>query len=192
MDRVPLNEHDANQGAQSRGEFLGMDGNSGWYLLGAAGIALLGVIVGWGLLGFSLLACLIAGFALCLLALAYVFALKNKRPAHFDTDFFEATLIEAGVLGSNFGPSLGAGASIRRTVRVAPGAAPSRAASRNPKRVRIHALLTSVPVTSAAAAATAPDKPAESVVPLAAYETLRQDLAATEDWLAEALAERED
>ena len=48
-----LNEHDANQGAQSSGEFLGMTGNSGWYLIGAGGATIFMVILLWGLLGLS-------------------------------------------------------------------------------------------------------------------------------------------
>src|SRR5687768_9478757 len=104
MDRTLLNEHDANQGAQSRGEFLGMTGNSGWYLLGSIGASLLIVILCWGMLGVSLLLCLLVGVVLCGLSVAYVFALKNNRPEHYDTDFFESALIEAGVVQLRFGP----------------------------------------------------------------------------------------
>ena len=46
MNSTHLNEHDANQGAQSSGEFLGMTGNSGWYLLGAGGATIMMVIIG--------------------------------------------------------------------------------------------------------------------------------------------------
>jgi hypothetical protein len=104
VNHTLLNEHDANQGAQSRGEFLGMTGNSGWYLLGSIGTSLLMVILCWGILGVSLLLCLFAGIVLCGLAVAYVFTLKNNRPEHFDTDFFESVLVEAGVLEMAFGP----------------------------------------------------------------------------------------
>ena len=101
---MQLNEHDANQGAQSSGEFLGMSGNSGWYLLGAVGASLMMVIFLWGILGMSLLLCLFVGLILCLASVAYVFALKNSRPEHYDTDFFESALVEAGVLRFSFGP----------------------------------------------------------------------------------------
>src|SRR4051812_6068764 len=97
MDRTLLNEHDANQGAQSRGEFLGMTGTSGWYLLGSIGASLLIVILCWGMLGVSLLLCLLVGVVLCGLSVAYVFTLKNNRPEHYDTDFFESALVEAGM-----------------------------------------------------------------------------------------------
>src|SRR5580693_1066759 len=98
MNTTYLNQHDANQGAQSQGEFLGMTGNSAWYLLGSAGASILLVIVLWGILGLSLLLCLTIGLLLCLLSLTYVFTLKNNKPQHYDTDFFESALIEAGVL----------------------------------------------------------------------------------------------
>lgn len=104
MQSTHLNEHDANQGAQSSGEFLGMTGNSGWYLLGSGGATILIVVLLWGILGVSLLLCLAVGFLLCGLSLAYVFALKNNKPAHYDTDFFESALVEAGVREFRFGP----------------------------------------------------------------------------------------
>jgi len=99
-----LNEHDANQGAQSTGEFLGMAGNSGWWLLGSTGASLLLVIFLWGILGVSLLLCLFLSIILCGLSLTYVFTLKNNRPNHYDTDFFESVLVDAGVVTFEFGP----------------------------------------------------------------------------------------
>jgi hypothetical protein len=104
MQPTHLNEHDANQGAQSSGEFLGMTGNSGWYLLGSGGATILIVVLLWGIFGVSLLLCLVAGSVLCGLSIAYVFALKNNRPAHYDTDYFESALVEAGVRQFCFGP----------------------------------------------------------------------------------------
>ncbi len=104
MNSPFLNEHDANQGAQSSGEFLGMTGNSGWYLLGSGGATIMMVIFLWGILGVSLLLCLFVGLILCLGSVAYVFTLKNNKPEHYDTDFFESALVEAGVLQFSFGP----------------------------------------------------------------------------------------
>lgn len=104
MNSTHLNEHDANQGAQSSGEFLGMTGNSGWYLLGSGGATIMMVILLWGVLGVSLLLCLFVGLILCLGSVAYVFTLKNGKPEHYDTDFFESALVEAGVLQFSFGP----------------------------------------------------------------------------------------
>src|SRR5215211_2118980 len=98
MQSVHLNEHDANQGAQSSGEFLGMTGNSGWYLLGSGGATILMVVFLWGIFGVSLLLCLLVGVVLCGLSLTYVFTLKNNKPDHYDTDYFESALVEAGVL----------------------------------------------------------------------------------------------
>ncbi|MEO6003167.1 MAG: hypothetical protein ABIZ04_18575 [Opitutus sp.] len=45
MSSTHLNEHDANQGAQSSGEFLDMTGNSGWFLFGSRGATILMVIL---------------------------------------------------------------------------------------------------------------------------------------------------
>jgi hypothetical protein len=104
MSTTLLNEHDANQGAQSKGEFLGMTGNSGWYLLGSAGTTVMLVIVLWGVFGISLLLCMLLGVVLCLLSVVYVFTLKNNKPDHYDTDFFESALIEAGLIELSFGP----------------------------------------------------------------------------------------
>jgi len=104
MPSQHLNEHDANQGAQSSGEFLGMTGNSGWYLLGSGGVTILMVILLWGVLGVSLLLCLLVGIVLCGLSVTYVFTLKNNKPEHYDTDFFESALVEAGLLQFAFGP----------------------------------------------------------------------------------------
>src|SRR3954469_23814908 len=104
MSTTILNEHDANQGAQSKGEFLGMTGNSGWYLLGSAGMTVMMVIVLWGVFGVSLLLCIMFGVVLCLLSVVYVFTLKNNKPDHYDTDFFESALVEAGLLELAFGP----------------------------------------------------------------------------------------
>ncbi|HEY0946537.1 MAG TPA: DUF4133 domain-containing protein, partial [Opitutaceae bacterium] len=104
MSAIVLNEHDANQGAQSKGEFLGMTGNSGWYLLGSAGSTVLMVIVLWGVLEVPLLLCLMLGLVLCTLSVVYVFTLKNNRPEHYDTDFFEGAFVDSGVLETVFGP----------------------------------------------------------------------------------------
>src|SRR5678815_95303 len=52
-----------------------------------------------------LLVCFALGAMLCALSVAYVFALKNNRPAHYDTDFFESILIESGALALAFGPN---------------------------------------------------------------------------------------
>ncbi len=106
MSTTVLNEHDANQGAQSKGEFLGMTGNCGWWLLGSAGASVMMVIVLWGVLGVSLLLCVLLGVVLCVLSVVYVFALKNNKPNHYDTDFFEAALVEAGVFELAFGPRM--------------------------------------------------------------------------------------
>jgi hypothetical protein len=198
VNHTLLNEHDANQGAQSRGEFLGMTGNSGWYLLGSVGASLLLVIVCWGILGVSLLLCLFAGIVLCGLAVAYVFALKNNRPEHFDTDYFESVLIEAGVLEMAFGP---------RTRRIGNPFTSSRHAieaqapvenesSSAPARRGGNAVSSPRGSETRSAAATPSEsrrrvrEVTEPVVPLAAFESVRDELDLAEDLLEDALTER--
>lgn len=197
MPTAHLNEHDANQGAQSKGEFLGMSGNSGWYLLGSAGTTILMVILLWGVFGVSLLLCLVAGVVLCLLSIIYVFALKNNRPEHYDTDFFESALIDAGVLELAFGP--------RERRPANPFSANAAVKAEMPRRAMGHGSAErcglggrSSPLSSLAQcdrtpAATTPKKTTEPEVPtvtLTAYENLREELVATEDMLEDALVER--
>jgi hypothetical protein len=195
MATTHLNEHDANQGAESTGEFLGMAGNSGWYLLGSAGVSLLLVILLWGVFGISLLFCLLLGTTLCLLAVAYVFTLKNNRPAHYDTDFFEAALVEARVIDLRFGPRL---RRIRNPFRAAGddrvSSSPVKQDTR-PSFRRTEGGPASTPTgtlekpvgTDRRAKPSTPET--EPVVSQAAYERLQDQLAAAEDQLEEALAE---
>ena len=67
MPSALLREHDAQQGAQSKGEFLGMTGNSSWWLLGSAGLSVFMMLVLWGVFGMPFLLCLVAGLGLCAL-----------------------------------------------------------------------------------------------------------------------------
>lgn len=200
MQAVHLNEHDANQGAQSAGEFLGMTGNSGWYLLGSGGATILMVIFLWGVLGVSLLLCLLVGTVLCGLSVAYVFALKNNRPQHYDTDFFESALVEAGILPFRFGPRerppanpfTQTGVDLLPVGRANHGRS-SRAIQPGGRRWEEAAQ------PSAAVNALSPDgrdKPAgarpkvEAVVSRTDYEQLREQLVTAEEMLEEALVER--
>ena len=197
MNSAHLNEHDANQGAQSSGEFLGMTGNSGWYLLGSAGATILMVIFLWGILGVSLLLCLFIGIVLCLGSLAYVFALKNNKPEHYDTDFFESALVEAGVLQFCFGPR-------RRRLRnpfvdegmdAVPVTAEEKrrsfrqtsSASQGRRGVARSATAEAKTVEAEAKSKTT-RPPAEPVVTRVAFERLEEQLATTEEMLEDALA----
>lgn len=198
MDRVLLNEHDANQGAQSRGEFLGMTGNSGWYLLGSIGVSLLIVILCWGVLGISLLLCLLVGVALCGLSLAYVFALKNNRPEHYDTDFFESALIDASVVELAFGPRLqrlpNPFAEEEPEETAVPEPAMERratVASREHPAAGLRKRSARQPSAEPAVADEKRNvrKVDEPVVPLAAYEQVREDLDLAEEMLEDALSE---
>lgn len=203
MNNTRLNEHHADLGAQSKGEFLGMTGNSAWYLLGAAGLTVLLVILLWGVLGMSLLVCLTMGGILCMLSVAYVFGLKNNRPAHFDTDFFEAALVEAGVMELAFGPRTARPANpfVGDTINAAvPGRGRSAARRHAPAsasaRVGRSAVARKSGAAHAASARPAPipakrkEAAPEPVVALAAYEALRDELDHAEEVLEDVLVER--
>ena len=211
MHATHLNEHDANQGAQSSGEFLGMTGNSGWYLLGSGGATILMVILLWGMLGVSLLLCLFVGLSLGTLSVAYVFTLKNNRPSHYDTDFFEAALVEAGVLAFVFGPRsrrpanpfgefAGAGHAAlpegavapRRERRPAVAAAPAsdEAESSGPTAAPASASAASQSDTARIKPNTARAEQAESMVARREFDRLQEQLAVAEEMLDDALAER--
>jgi hypothetical protein len=199
MNNTHLNEHDANQGAQSSGEFLGMTGNSGWYLLGSGGATIMMVILLWGVLGVSLLLCLFVGLILCLGSVAYVFTLKNNKPEHYDTDFFESALVEAGVLQFSFGPR-----ACRPSNPFADdgGAEPAQAFGRN--RACVGRVVTgnasrrgTASRLNAAATASAADpekstsaraKP-DAVVTRADYDRLQEKLTTTEELLEDVMAE---
>ena len=203
MNSEPLREHDANQGAQSSGEFLGMTGNSGWYLLGSSGATVLMVVFLWGVLGVSLLLCLLAGVILCGLSVTYVFTLKNNKPEHYDTDFFESALVEAGVVQFAFGPRwrrpanpfagvVGAAASASAGV-----AAAKRAKAAAPNRGRVRTGAADSPAhgeplrvegpTKSTAARSDEEQP---TVARSAYERVQEQLTSTEELMEEALAER--
>jgi hypothetical protein len=193
MHATHLHEHDANQGAKSSGEFLGMTGNCGWYLLGASGVTILMVIFLWGLLGVSLWFCLLVGAVLCGGALTYVFALKNNRPEHYDTDFFESALVEAGVMTFRFGPRVKSPANPFRSApqlepETASAASTSRSApaSRPAMRAAASAQQTGSPV---AEAGTERKRREEPVVTRAAFDHVVERLAETEAMLEDTLAE---
>lgn len=194
-----LREHDANQGAQSSGEFLGMTGNSGWYLLGSAGASIMMVIVLWGILGISIILCLLLGGLLCGLSLAYVFALKNNKPEHYASDFFESALVEAGLLQFAFGgrvkipanpflfdsESTNAGLGADRIIA-------SRKAQPAASRYTTSSEQPLAEIQELPASKTTQDPKAEESVALKDYERLQEQLSSTESMLEEALAEKEE
>ena len=202
MNSGVLNEHDAQRGAESKGEFFGMTGNSAWYLFGSSGASVMLVIVLWGMLGLSLFVCLLLGLILCGLSVAYVFALKNNKPAHYDTDFFESALVEAGVVPLAFGPRAhrpvnpfrsGAVAveAIRREATPVAATWPRResAATRSDGASPTPEPVPTVRGVGARVTRRADEVP---VVPLVAYERLQHELSAATDLLEEAIAEREE
>ncbi len=163
------------------------------------------VVFLWGVLGVSLLLCLLVGVVLCMMSLAYVLILKNNRPEHYDTDFFESALVEAGVLPFVFSP------------RVKPATNPFlvgghasvdniKAATRASRLTPRVGLKSGAPATRRAAPAPTvawreredhydskglsknDPEPTESV-PTRDCEHLQEQLAATEELLEEAYAE---
>jgi hypothetical protein len=196
MHSTHLNEHDANQGAQSSGEFLGMTGNSGWYLLGSGGATILMVIFLWGIFGVSLLLCLLVGVVLCALSVTYVFTLKNNKPEHYDTDFFESALVESGLLSFQFGPRArrpanpfaAAGSPLAPEVDAHEPAVRSHRASLGTAR---HSGANARPIGEMTGHKDTDQKKREQpVVARADYDRLQEKLTVTEDMLEEALAER--
>jgi len=196
MHSTHLNEHDANQGAQSSGEFLGMTGNSGWYLLGSGGATILMVIFLWGIFGVSLLLCLLVGVVLCALSVTYVFTLKNNKPEHYDTDFFESALVESGLLSFQFGPRA------RRPANPFAATGSALAPELSARELSPSSCRTGIILGRQSAAGSrevvvspdsndaAPKKREQPVVARADYERLQEQLTVTEDMLEEALAER--
>lgn len=200
MHSAHLNEHDANQGAQSQGEFLGMTGNSGWYLLGSGGATILMVIFLWGIFGVSLLLCLLVGVVLCGLSVTYVFTLKNNKPEHYDTDFFESALVEAGLRSFLFGPRTRRPTNPFVAVEAAFPAAEAGAALASRSR---HTPFVGHASTGASAERAEPtvaaqrqenrsDEVKTAVVGRADYEQLQEQLVTTEELLDEALAAHEE
>lgn len=196
MHSTHLNEHDANQGAQSSGEFLGMTGNSGWYLLGSGGATILMVIFLWGIFEVSLLFCLLVGVVLCALSVTYVFTLKNNKPEHYDTDFFESALVESGLLSFQFGPRArrpanpfaAAGSPLATELDARESAVRSRRAGLGMAR---HSGANARPVGEMTGHKDAEQKKrVQPVVARADYDRLQEQLTVTEDMLEEALAER--
>jgi hypothetical protein len=178
---------------------LGMTGNSGWYLLAAGGITILMVVFLWGILGVSLLLCLFVGVVLCGFAVAYVLLLKNNRPKHYDTDFFESALVESGLLAFRFGPRIRRPANpfAAATAEVEPTArARGRVlTSRHPSALRPRLARADHPAASesseVARSAPAGAKP-QGNEDGTALARLQEKLSATEEMLEEALAEREE
>jgi len=201
MNSTHLNEHDANQGAQSSGEFLGMTGNSGWLLLGSGGATILMVIFLWGIFGVSLLLCLFVGILLCLGSVTYVFLLKNGKPEHYDSDFFESALVEAGVLRFCFGPRsrrpanpFAAGGEAEPSLasfrKAAPGGR-SAAGNRSRNGAARSKAAAPEPVEDGDKAKAARATPAEIVL-RSDYDSIQEKLTNTEEMLEEVMVEAEE
>jgi hypothetical protein len=156
------------------------------------------VIVCWGMFGVSLMLCLFVGVVLCGVSLAYVFALKNNRPEHYDTDFLESALVESGLVDLAFGPRARHVANpftaqALETVAAEDEPARSSAAVTQRRSAATARKADSGRPAAVAAAAEARRKvtvPPEAVVPLTAYEHVREELDVVEEMLEDALSER--
>src|SRR5690606_180582 len=129
------------------------------------GATILMVILLWGMLGMSLLMCLLVGAVLCTLSVTYVFTLKNNKPEHYDTDFFESALIEAGLVELRFGPQPVRSINPFSGLSAQPATGPVRVFARSPFKAMPRRLRSLGPVASAAAAS---DKPFLAEPPKAA------------------------
>jgi hypothetical protein len=145
------------------------------------------------------LLCLTIGLLLCLLSVTYVFTLKNNKPAHYDTDFFEAALIEAGVLPLAFGPRERRLQNPFRPGSDAIAVAARSAAPAATRKSRVagrSAPLTVPPKATQEAPSSDNEAKRKSdelpTVPLAALERVQAELAATEEVLADAMASHEE
>ena len=154
------------------------------------------------LLGFSLLVCLGLGAMLCTSSIAYVFALKNNRPAHYDTDFFESVLIESGVLPLVFGPADQRPPNPFRSAAIVIDAVPAKHATRSVATARgSHPAPMPAPAGDVGERVMVENPSREKrrrdadelrTVPWAAYERLRDDLNTAEDALEDALSAGEE
>ena len=144
------------------------------------------------------------GVVLCLLSVVYVFALKNNRPEHYDTDFFESALIESGLLELAFGPRLRrianpfseTVADEEPTMRTAASARKEAASERRRGSTGAQPAAFGAAQDSSARVERV-SKPTrgdeEKTVPLSAYEKVKAELSHTEEQLEEALfANQED
>jgi len=140
--------------------------------------------------------CLLVGVVLCALSVTYVFTLKNNKPEHYDTDFFESALVESGLLSFQFGPRArrpanpfaAAGSPLAPEADAPEPAVRSHRASLGTAR---HFGANARPVGEMTGHKDTDQKKREQpVVARADYDRLQEQLTVTEDMLEEALAER--
>lgn len=151
------------------------------------------VIFLWGVLGVSLLLCLFVGILLCVGSVVYVFTLKNNRPQHYDTDFFEASLVESGVLGFRFSPRSKRFSNPFLDLsdeRIAPevkATAPSRRTTPGSQVPRTSRDVEPASGETSEVSNKSKAKKAPEVVSKAEYETLKEKLEYAEEALEEAM-----
>ena len=138
---------------------------------------------------------------LCLGSVAYVFALKNNKPEHYDTDFFESVLVVSGVLAFRFGPrdrrpsnpftDAGDASAVTLDPKAAKRADRSVSAGRARARAKrvVRPLATDTAGIGEKPVPSRDNAKAEPVVARAEYEQLQEKLSTTEELLEDALVE---
>jgi hypothetical protein len=127
--------------------------------------------------------------------------LKNNKPAHYDTDFFELALVEAGVVSLAFGPRSARppnpfrdGTVLAEAVEKEAKPVSSRFVRRDSnaaRRVDESRAAEPLPATRSVTASVQRRTEEAPMVPLAAYERLQNELNTATDLLEDTLAEHE-
>lgn len=90
---------DTNAASDSKGRTWGLEGNLFWWLVGGVGAGITLFFVLLVMLNLSLLVSFVVALLPLLLALAYIFGLRQGKPPGYDQDCFEYA-----VSGRGFGP----------------------------------------------------------------------------------------
>ena len=100
--KTELRLTDTNAASDSKGRTWGLEGNLSWWLVGGVGAGITLFFVFLVMLNLSLLVSFIIALMPLLLALAYIFGLRQGKPPGYDQDCFEYVLS-----GRGFGPETG-------------------------------------------------------------------------------------
>ena len=90
---------ETNSADDSAGKTWGLEGNLFWFIAGGAFASVVTLLVLFSVSRWTLLSALVPSLIPVSLALLYVFAFRQGKPAGYDTDLFELWL-----KGPGFGP----------------------------------------------------------------------------------------
>jgi len=93
---------DTNAASDSKGRTWGLEGNLFWWVVGGVGAGITLFFVLLVMLNLSLLVSFVVALVPLLLALAYIFGLRQGKPPGYDRDCFEYLLT-----GRGFSPQTG-------------------------------------------------------------------------------------